>query len=427
MRRTSEQRRIAATIAMALLVQPSVAQAQAGDGGVSRFYAWSRPVPAAGRVLRREALPDAMLPEGAARGERILYASTTDFGGERAVAVSGIVLLPKGKAPRGGWPVVAWAHGTTGTADVCAPSWTGYRDQDKQMLNAWLAAGFAVAATDYEGLGTPGVHPYMMLGSAARGVLDSVRAARRMFGFSRRVIIVGHSQGAHAAFGAGLLQRGYAPELDLRGVAVTGLPAEGGFAPLDTGRASAISRAAPIDPGTRRDPVRRLDMTRFDSWYVVTLKYFPTYAAAVPGFTLDDWVTPRTRAILNDFDRGCSSDKVAPVFAERPHPSALLKQDVSAIEETLSRWRRYPTPRFAVPVFLGIGRHDSATAPELSFNVARAACVEGSRMTVRFYDEATHATVVPQAQADILAFAAAAMAARALPGNCGGLAWPGRG
>lgn len=429
MMRTPTTRLGIGAMAIAALLMPGLAAARdmIGDGGVSAFYEWHRPLSAPGRMLRQEPLPSAMLPEGAARGVRILYASTSDFGGERAIAVSGMVLLPKGVRPHGGWPVVAWAHGTTGTADVCAPSWTGYRERDTQVLRGWLEAGYAVVATDYEGLGTPGVHPYMMFGSAARSVLDSVRAARPAFGLSRRVIVAGHSQGAHAAFGAGLLQPDYAPELDLRGVAATGLPAEGGFAPLDTGRANPIARAEPIDPLTRRDPVRRLDMTRFDSWYVVTLKYFPTYVAAVPGFALDEWVTPRTRAILDDFDRGCSSDKVAAVFAERPQPDALLKKDVSALEEALSRYRRYPTPRFAMPVFLGIGRHDGATAPELSFNVARAACAEGSRVTVRFYEKGTHATMVLPAQPDILAFAADAMAGRPPPGNCEGLSWPGRG
>ena len=41
--------------------------------------------------------------------------------GEPIVA-SGFILLPKGKVPKGGWPVLAWAHGTTGVADTCAPS-----------------------------------------------------------------------------------------------------------------------------------------------------------------------------------------------------------------------------------------------------------------------------------------------------------------
>ena len=57
---------------------------------------------------------------GAARNTLVLYRSTSVAG--KAIAVSGTVSIPKGKAPKGGWPVISWAHGTTGAADLCAPS-----------------------------------------------------------------------------------------------------------------------------------------------------------------------------------------------------------------------------------------------------------------------------------------------------------------
>ena len=71
---------------------------------------------------------------------------------------------------------MAWAHGTTGIADVCAPSWRGNSERDKEYLDAWLKSGFAVVATDYQGLGTPGVHPYLLWRPEGYSVLDSVRA-----------------------------------------------------------------------------------------------------------------------------------------------------------------------------------------------------------------------------------------------------------
>ncbi len=69
---------------------------------------------------------------------------------------------PRGKPPKHGWPVVSWAHGTTGIADACAPSRDPkgpYTFYAAKQFGAWLKAGYAVANTDYEGLGTPGVHP----------------------------------------------------------------------------------------------------------------------------------------------------------------------------------------------------------------------------------------------------------------------------
>ena len=137
------------------------------------------------------------------------------------VPVSGMVAIPKGKAPKGGWPVITWAHGTTGIADVCAPSRlpAGTGGLNIPMLESWIKAGYAVVRTDYEGLGGPGPHPYLIGVSEGRGVLDIVRAARQLDPqLSDRVVISGHSQGGHAALWAASLVKSYTPEIKLRGV-----------------------------------------------------------------------------------------------------------------------------------------------------------------------------------------------------------------
>ena len=61
-------------------------------------------------------------------------------------------------------------------ADICAPSWQPHLIPENSYLNAWLAHGFAIVATDYQGLGTPGPHPYQIVRAAAYNVLDSIRA-----------------------------------------------------------------------------------------------------------------------------------------------------------------------------------------------------------------------------------------------------------
>jgi hypothetical protein len=85
--------------------------------------------------------------------------------------------------------------------------------------------------TDYEGLGTYGVHPYLLGESEGRGILDVVPAVRELAaaddvngpGIAREYVIVGHSQGGQAAlFGAHLAQRDsavYADRGTLLGVA----------------------------------------------------------------------------------------------------------------------------------------------------------------------------------------------------------------
>ena len=50
--------------------------------------------------------------------KRILYTSTDGVDGASPVIVSGAFFAPKGTPPAGGWPIVAWAHGTVGMADI---------------------------------------------------------------------------------------------------------------------------------------------------------------------------------------------------------------------------------------------------------------------------------------------------------------------
>ncbi len=175
----------------------------AGDRVLSPFYAWTGGLPArAGVMLRTE--PMALQPEiTAGTLQRILYTSTDARWNSGVVPVSGTLYLPKGQPPRGGWPLVAWAHGTLGIADPCAPSWTLHRPRDGAYLNRWLEQGFAVVATDYQGLGGPGPHTYLFWEAEGRSVLDSARAAlaANPGRIANVLVITGQSQGSGAPSG----------------------------------------------------------------------------------------------------------------------------------------------------------------------------------------------------------------------------------
>ncbi len=206
-----------ALLLAALLAAPASAQVPTGPAG-DAFYAPPPTLPAGhGTPIWQRRLGGPVALKSAKRNRLVLYRSTGLDGS--AIAVSGTVAVPKGKAPKGGWPVISWAHGTTGIADACAPSRSnalgGY---DHTLLNRWLKAGYAVVQTDYEGLGTPGDHPYLIGVSEGRSVLDIVRAARKLDRrIGKRLVVAGHSQGGHAALWAASLQRKWAPELTLRG------------------------------------------------------------------------------------------------------------------------------------------------------------------------------------------------------------------
>jgi fermentation-respiration switch protein FrsA (DUF1100 family) len=187
-------------------------------------------------------------PAGA-RAWKILYHSRAVDGND--IAVSGVVIAPNGPAPRGGRVVVTWAHGTTGLADLCAPSkqpgiasgtpsysgapgpYSGDGPPEHvavliPMVQTFLDAGYVVAATDYEGLGTPGLHPYQVGESEGRSVLDAARAARdlKAAAAGSETLVLGHSQGGQAALFAGELAASYAPELHVLGVAAEAPPAD---------------------------------------------------------------------------------------------------------------------------------------------------------------------------------------------------------
>ena len=184
------------------------------------FYDVPAPLPAGqpGEVVKTE---DVSAPGLHGTMRRIMYHSQSITGAD--IAVTGLIAVPSSPAPAGGFPVISWAHGTTGIADMCAPSLGGA--DVIGFANRLLDAGYVVTATDYEGLGTPGRHPYIVGESEARSTLDIVRAARNLVDAhaSDRYVVWGHSQGGHAAMFSLHIADAWAPELHLLGV-VAGAP-----------------------------------------------------------------------------------------------------------------------------------------------------------------------------------------------------------
>ena len=87
-----------------------------------------------------------------AKAYRVVYASRSISGAP--IAVTGFAYVPPGLAPKGGWPVLSYAHGTVGLADRCAPSRKpGAAEQFIGL--SFVGLGMAVVATDYEGWAPP--------------------------------------------------------------------------------------------------------------------------------------------------------------------------------------------------------------------------------------------------------------------------------
>lgn len=133
--------------------------------------------------------------------KKISYRMPSVNGGE--TIATAVVFVPKGTPPAGGWPIIAWAHGTTGVADICAPSGSDNLGLVDPATAVLVQQGYMVVAPDYEGLGSDGIHPYLHLASEGRSLVYAVLAARENVSTAgSRWMAYGHSQGGHAALGA---------------------------------------------------------------------------------------------------------------------------------------------------------------------------------------------------------------------------------
>lgn len=170
--------------------------------------------PVAGTVVSMTKARGSAVVDGAAQSLVLTYRMTSVTG--KVVSATGLMLLPKTKPPRGGWPFVVYGHVTTGAADTCAPSRVTtsneayeYMTRGDAIATRLLQAGVAVLRPDFEGIGVPGPHPYLIGRSLATSTVDMVKAARRNEPrLGRDWVVAGHSEGGVGAlFTASASQR----------------------------------------------------------------------------------------------------------------------------------------------------------------------------------------------------------------------------
>jgi pimeloyl-ACP methyl ester carboxylesterase len=312
------------------------------------------------------------LPQ-ASRTWTLLYRSTSLR--RKAIGVSGFVMLPKGKPPKQGWPVISWAHGTSGIADSCAPSrdpkgpYTVYL---ARQFGAWLKAGYAIANTDYEGLGTPGVHPYLVGRSEGRGVVDIVRASRQLDGrLARRYVIAGHSQGGHAALFAAALAPKRAPELRLRGVAA--------YAPAS--HLEVLSQALPsFTSPSGLSGLAALILRGLSSVY--------------PEIEPSRIASDRALQLLPRTDKVCLTALNAPSAFGGIAPADLVQPgaDLAPLNRRLAQ--QNPNLRIAAPILLAQGLTDTTVLPFLTNELDSELRARRNKVRYLTYPEVEHVGIV---------------------------------
>jgi Secretory lipase len=341
------------------------------DGG--DFYAAPDPVPndEHGTLLRYQPVDD--LDVGGATAWRIMYASESLEG--EPIVVTGTALVPPGEAPTGGRPVLTIAHGTSGIADECAPS-KDPAATELALMGPFVDAGYLVLLSDYEGLGTPGRHPYLVGESEGRAVLDAALAARELpdADAGDQLSIFGYSQGGHGALFAGQLAADWAQDYELVGT-VAGAPAT--ELPIIFAAAGSLPIAGFL--------------------YMIIAGFAEAYPEADPSLVL----TPAGEAELPQVDRGCVGEVIRH-FAGTPN-AELLKPGLAEVEPWADLGLANDPGRVATdsPILIVHSAADDVVPATLSQLLVQRMCGEGQVVERRVYDKGQgHGEAVPDAVSD---------------------------
>lgn len=358
-----------------------------------------------GTVLKSE--PVATRIPGA-KAWRIVYVSS-DAAGRKTLS-TGLVVAPDGPAPKEGRPVIAWAHGTTGTAQNCGPSqvpdpaqalnqyflvggnsWTDY---GLPSVETFVKDGYVVVATDYQGLGAGGKHQYSIAATNGRDVINSVRAAASMSetGAGKKAVVYGWSQGGGATLGAASLGS-Y--------IAETGTAADGiefvGFVALAPDDVAAAAPSVPTDEASAEKVIAGLTASFSDNVFNFThfIMFMWATKAAFPDLKLTDLFTEDGATMIDAIvSQKCvhvTSDTLN--YAVGADYKALLRAaptNALAWSNALIKGSVDPVKPVA-PVIIYWGTHDTVVPPVMGELYRKQMCGLGGNITrVQLAGEQTH-------------------------------------
>ena len=357
-------RTLALTVALALA---SATAAHAQDA----FYEPPAPLPKGkpGDLIRFEPSPAQSSGGNDLPGSawKILYRSTSATG--QPIAVSGMVMVPDVPVD-GKRPLVGYSVGTRGMADRCAPSRNipDGGETEANTIRRLLERGWAVSVTDWQGLGTPGDHTYVVGRAEGQATLDAMRAARQLreaaLPKDGPLALMGYSQGGHSTSWAAQVQPEYAPELRLTAAAAGAVP-------------SNLQRAAEnIDGGVAAGLV--------------------IYAAigmdtAYPELNLEKYLTEEGREAVEGIRDTCVLDGTIFQYGFRESRS-YTTADVPALPDWSKRLTENGVGAIApdAPMFLYHARRDELIPYELSEQLRERWCKQGVNVRLQETQGADH-------------------------------------
>lgn len=316
------------------------------------------------------------VPDGA--DAHLIKYTTTVAGGDQRVATA-TVLVPTAKSD-GPRPVVAWAHGTTGIVPGCAPSllerpWNGI-----PAIDGLIEAGYVVVATDYVGLGTEGPHQYLVGDTAARNVLDSVRALHDYddtehvagrSGLTSATVVWGHSQGGQTTLFTGQTAKEYAPDVNVVGLAALSPPAD---------------LAALLDAEADTVVGKVLSSMAITSWSEV-----------YDDIDFDEIVRPAARPAAKGIASRCLTKPAAylTLVEGEALKSSIFAEDPSKDPALTARMKENSASGLIpFPLFIGQGADDDVVDPKVTEAYVNQLCGFGQRLDFYLLPGITHFSIV---------------------------------
>jgi alpha-beta hydrolase superfamily lysophospholipase len=240
---------------------------------------------------------------------RVVYRSTSGLD-NHPTEVSGVVVVPPGAPPAGGWPVLSVGHILTGINGRCAPSLAAELGGYAEILSFFVSNGYVVAMSDYEGLGVDGLQ-HMPLQGATLGnnLIDAVRAARRVAPMSStRWAAYGIGQGGLAAWAAADRASTYGQGLEMVGAVA--------LSPL-------ANMSGMVDAAVRGALPRDL--------YFLYLSVLDSLAKAPAGLDANDYTSPRVKENVDVSARCAPLDPAAAADAVAAlDPNDIRPRNVAA-------------------------------------------------------------------------------------------------
>ncbi len=329
---------------------------------------------------------------GTAEAHRYAY-TTRDQHGRMALSTAA-VFLPQGPPPRGGWKTIAFAHGTVGLGDDCTPSALPWYEEGAAYLGGWLDAGYALVITDYQGLGTPGLHSYLNGAVEAASVVNSVRAAHELdVALAPEWLVMGHSQGGQAALFTGNQADVLDPDgaLDFRGTV--------GIAPGVNVEDLALAM----------DPLVLVPLPQGLMSYAVMLA--TAVREAAPEVPVNDHLTARGRALIDSAATVCGWQLWYDVEGVRPGDVFTTAwRDIPGFLDAVRAMAEVPVRGYGDPVLIVQGGLDiDVPAPVV---VAFAAELEasGAPVELKLYEEADHRDILEHSLPEVRGFVEQALA-----------------